>query len=189
MPNIKKIKQTMLEQGIPEQLIKQICLTASADNKPMENLLAFIDQMEKSLSREQCLSIMQEQGCHKTERVSAPFRAFGQTHVNASIAGKISLLSSLDTIYHYQCRLNSDSSLSVYWGYGEKGNYRCLCTAVNKLSEPLLIPLIYCGCCGGHVRYNLQYAFGVKLRLIDIVSSPISSNLENLCEFTFEIVE
>lgn len=114
MPNIKKMKQTMLDQGIPRETIAQIASVVDKDKTPLENITAFIGQMDSLLSRGQCLAIMEEQGCHKTERVVAPFRAFGQAHADQPIEEKIGLLAEIDTIYGYRCRLNPDETLSVY---------------------------------------------------------------------------
>jgi len=50
------------------------------------------------------------------------------------------------------------------------------------------IPLSYCGCCGGHVRFTHQYALGVRLRLMEIVSSFVNSDGEMPCEFLFDII-
>ena len=41
---------------------------------------------------------------------------------------------------------------------------------------------------GGHIRHHYQNILGVKLRLKEIVSSPISSNNKKRCEFLFDIL-
>jgi len=85
--------------------------------------------------------------------------------------------------------LNNDGSLSVYWGAGQAGKYKCVCAAIKKLAAPGNISHTYCGCCGGHVRHNLQNALNVGLRLKEVESSTISSDGKERCEFLFEVVK
>jgi len=64
MPNlIKQIPKTMRKQGISEEIIAQFDF---AETGGAEDVMALINQMDKLLSKEQCLSVMQEQGCCKT---------------------------------------------------------------------------------------------------------------------------
>jgi len=144
--------------------------------------------MDKLLTKEQCLSIMEEQGCCKTGKNDAANRAFGEKHAGKSIKEKVSLYAEADIPYRVPCRLNDDGTLSVFWGMGKDGAYKCVCTGIKKLPQPAKVSRTYCGCCGGHVRHAYQNALGVKLRLKEIVSSAASSGGEERCEFLFEIV-
>lgn len=186
MPNtMLNIKQTMLKKKIPEETMAQF---AFSDNKP-EEIIALINQMDKLLSREQCLSIMEEQGCCITGKPAAAHRAFGRKYADKSVGEKIGLLAELNTTHNPPCRLNPDGTLSVYWKLGHDGDYKCVCGYIKKLSNPIRVSSTFCGCCGGHARQNLQKSLGVSLRLIEIVSSAASSGGEKHCEFLYEISE
>ena len=65
MPDVKSIKKTMQEKGIPTEIMAQINFPASKGNGPAEVLL-LIEQMDNLFTKEQNLSVMSEQGCHKT---------------------------------------------------------------------------------------------------------------------------
>jgi hypothetical protein len=153
-----------------------------------DDIITFINQMDVLLSKEQCLSVMEEQGCNKHERVVAPFRQFGKDNADKTIEEKIKLLDKLESVHKAPYCLNSDGTLSIYWGYERNGNYICVCPITPELTEQKNIPITFCGCCGGHVRYTFQYALGVKLKLKEIVSSANSSNGKSICKFTFEII-
>jgi len=191
MPYPHKIKNTMLKQGISENIIEQFVFP---DSIKLENTIAFIDQMDKLLSKEQCLAIMEEQGCVKTGKMDVASRAFGKEHAYKTLEEKIKLLDEANIPYRPfgQCRLNPDGTLSVggyEYGHKHEGNYKCGCHEIKKLpQQPTNISRTYCGCCGGLWRHLYQNALGVKLRLIEIVSSPLSSNGEKPCEWLFDII-
>ena len=64
MPNLlKQIPETMRKQGIPEETVAQFAIPESGGS---EGVMEFIAQMDKLLTKEQRLSIMQEQGCCKS---------------------------------------------------------------------------------------------------------------------------
>ena len=188
MPNAMKIKRTMSEKGIPEEIIAQFNFPDPKGNRP-EPLIEFVNQMDELLSPEQCLSIMEQQGCCKTGKSDAANRAFWREHADKTLEEKVKLLAETDIPYKVPCRLNHDGTLSVFWSAGQEGSYQCVCSAIKKLRRPGNISRTYCGCCGGHVRHHLQNAFGVGLRLKEVVSSPISSDGEKRCEFLFEVLK
>jgi len=185
MPNIEQMLQTMREQAIPEDTICQFALPKTKKAKATD-VLGFVNQMDALLSKEQRLAVMEEQGCCKHSTKAEPFRLFGEKHADKTLAEKIALLHELDSCHKASCRLNTDGTVSIYWGVA--GYYDCPCSLVNKLKTSV-IPLTFCGCCAGHARYTHQFALGVKLQLKDIVSSMANSNGEKHCEFLFEIVK
>ena len=188
MPKIENMLQTMREQGIPDETISQFVLPKTKKAKP-EDVVGFVSQMDELLSKEQCIAVMGEQGCNKTNRISARFRAFGETHADKTLEERIALLPELDSPHKAFCQLNDDGTLTLMFGLGcKKGDWHCPCTPIKKL-RPAAFPLTYCGCCGAHVRYSHEFALGVKLRLKEIVSSMAHSDGEMPCEFIFEIVK
>lgn len=63
MPNLKKIRDTMKKQKIADEIIAQIDFEADCNNP--YNVISLIDKMDELLTKEQCLSIMEKQGCCK----------------------------------------------------------------------------------------------------------------------------
>jgi len=186
MPNlIKDIKNTMVKKGISEELIVQFDFSEKNYNQP-ERILTLINQMDKLLSKEQCLSIMQEQGCCTTGKPAKAHSDFGKKYAKITVGEKIELFDKLETPHKPSCKLNEDGTLSAFWETGNEGDYKCVCGFMRKLSQPINISKTFCGCCGGHVRKNLQRSLGVKLQLSKIVSSAISSKGKKHCEFIFK---
>lgn len=186
MPNLlKQIPQTMRKQGIPEETIARFDFPEAGG---AEEVMTLINQMDKLLSKQQCLSVMQEQGCCKTGIGPAAHRAFGQTSKEKTLKEKISLLNEVQMPHKAPCRLNEDGTLSVYWGAEDMEKRSCPCGFTKKLPASFEVPLTFCGCCGGHIRNNYQKSLGVKLRLKEIVSSSSSSRGKKRCEFLFEIL-
>ena len=186
MPNLlKQIPETMRKQNIPDETIAQFNIPSESSS---EMVMELIVQMDKLLTEEQCLSIMQEQGCCKTGKPAAPHRAFGIENKDKTLEEKVALLNSANIPHKAPCRLNKDGTLSVYWGKEDLKKKSCPCGLIKKLPDTYEIPKTFCGCCGGHIRSNYQKSLGVKLRLMEIVSSSSSSGGEKRCEFLYEIL-
>jgi len=192
MPNVKLIKKSMKEVGIPTDSIAKINIPKSTGNQPME-VLDLIAQMDSLLTNEQILSVMEEQGCHKTGHMDKINKEFADKHADKKIEDRINLLSDENVHPYVPCKINDDGTFSIYWEIGEKGNYLCVCACIKRLrkEQPDItnVSKIFCGCCGGHIRHHYQNILGITLQLKEVVSSPISSNGKERCEFLFIMVE
>jgi len=183
--NIFDIKRTMLDKGIPTQIMEQFVFPET-EAGTSEEKIAFVNQIDNLLTKEQILSVMEEQGCEKYLHDSA-------AELMAKLKGRpieerIKILNTMDITEQANYRLNNDGTLSIFWDHGENGKYRCVCPTMSKLSKLATVSITFCGCCSGHTKYHSENFLGVKLRLIEIVSSPISSNGEKYCEHRFEII-
>lgn len=185
MPNLlRQIPETMCKQGIPDRIIAEFNFPEAGGS---EEVMALINQMDKLLSEEQRLAIMQEQGCCKTGKPAEPHRAFGIEHAGKTLAEKVELLNKANIPHKAPCHLNGDGTLSVYWGVDNLRKKSCPCGFIKKLPDSYEVPKTFCGCCGGHIRSNYQKSLGVRLRLKEIVSSSSSSGGKKRCEFLYEI--
>jgi hypothetical protein len=181
MPNVKQIIKTMKEQGYSKE-------TLSLFDKSV-SIIDFINQMDALLNKEQCYSIMEEQGCFKGGKLAEPFIDFGKRYADKTLEEKVELFKK-EMRNPAPCRLNADGTVSVFWEYkDEEGRYRCICRKVKKFDKSKVISLTYCACCGGHIRCHYQLAFGVGLWLKEVVSSALVSGGEKRCELLFEVVE
>ncbi len=173
----------MHDKGIPPEVIEQF-IYPKTENETPEEKIAFADQMDKLLSKDQILSIMEEQGCNKNE----PSDEFMLKLKGKPIKDRIRLLNAMDINTEApNARLNEDGTLSIFWDFKKNGKFICVCPIINKLPKPTTVSLTYCGCCSGHIKYHYENFLGVKLRLIETVSSPISSNGGKQCEHLFEM--
>ena len=186
MPNLlKQIPETMRKQGIPEETAARFAIPESGGP---EGVMELVSQMDKLLTKEQRLSIMQEQGCCKSGIGPKAHLAFGREHAGKPLAEKVKLLNDAEGMPHKApCRLNGDGTLTVYWGAENMRGRDCPCGFTKKLPESYAVPLTFCGCCGGHIRNNYQKSLGVKLSLKEIVSSSSNSGGKKRCEFLFDV--
>jgi len=184
--NIWEIKQTMLEKGIPADIMEQFVFPATEAETPEEKI-AFADQMDRLLSKEQIIAVMEEQGCEKYAH--EPHYSALMVKLNGkSIQERIDILNAMDITEQANYRINNDGTLSIFADHKRNEKYICCCPIIHKLSKPAAVSLTYCGCCSGHLKYHAETFLGVKLRLKEIVSSPISSDGEKYCEHLFEII-
>ena len=187
--NILKATQTMKDKGIPDEIIAQFDIPDLKGNLP-EPRIAFIEQMDKLLTKEQCLSIMENQGCCKTGKRDKDCKAFGKEHKDKPLAEKLTLLFTVENMMSPV--LNGDGTFTISWGGYQNGIHTgkttCSCGTIKKLKQPFSVSSTYCGCCAGHFLYHYQNALRVKLRLKEIVSSPLNTNGDKPCSFTFEII-
>jgi len=189
MPKIENMMQTMREQGIDEIIISQLPMPRIKKATP-EEIVAFVKGMDEHLSKEQCIAVMDEQGCNKSNKYSAQFRKLGELHKDKTLEERITFLNDFDSHHKVdKCILNDNGTVTFIMGLdGKKGDWYCPCTPIKKL-KPYDFPLTYCGCCAAHVRYTHEFALGVKLRLKEIISSKANSDGEKPCEFIFDIIE
>ena len=187
MPSKKKMCASMRKIGVPEDVVSQFDCTDQKGNRP-EPVIGFLDQMEKLLTKEQCMAVMEQQGCCKGGKRDTDCKAFGKEHKDKPLAEKLALMSNIE--YMMLPRINGDGSFTITMTGHQNGVHAgkttCSCGAIKKLKQPFSVTSTYCGCCAGHFLYHYQNALGVKLRLREIDSSPLDSNCENPCSFTFE---
>lgn len=188
MPGIKKIKASMLKQAIPQEIMEQFDFTEVKGNHP-EPVLALIEKMDELLTKEQCLAIMEEQGCCKGGKRDKDCKAFAKEHAGKTTEEKLSLINNVE--YMMSPQDNKDGTftitLSGYQNGVHTGQTTCSCGLIKKLKQPFSVSPTYCGCCAGHFRYHYQNMLGVPVKLKEIVSSPLNTDGEKPCRFLFEI--
>jgi hypothetical protein len=188
MPFLDKIEKTMIKEGISSEIIKKMGIDHPINNDT-QNVLAVIERMDKILTNEQKLAIMEKQGCCKGGQRDRDCKAFGKENKDKPLAEKLKLLSGIQ--YMMSPRLNNDGTITVFYGGHQNGVHTgkttCSCGQIKKLKQPFSVSSTFCGCCAGHFLYHYQNALGIKLRLKEIVSSPLNTNGEKQCEFKFEV--
>ena len=146
--------------------------------------------MDELLTEEQCLAIMEREGCSKGGQRDKDCKAFGKEHRDKPLAEKLALMLNIENMM--EPHLNEDGSFTITMSGHQNGVHTgvttCSCGAIKKLKQPFSVSQTYCGCCAGHFLYHYQNALSVKLRLKTINSSPLNTNGALPCSFTFEVV-
>jgi hypothetical protein len=190
MPNIReRYKTAMEEAGVLPEIIEQFDLESAFRSNPAARI-ALIDKMDELLTPEQCMAVLEQQGCSKTGTRDKDCKAFAKEHGGKPLAEKVKLLSGVQWM---MSPVLEGDTITVTWGGNQNGVHQgkttCSCGTIKRLTQPFTVSKTYCGCCAGHFRYHYQNALGVKLRLKEIVSSPLDSNDEDPCSIRFEIIE
>ena len=189
MPTLKKIRDTMEKQKVNHVIMEQMDFEADCNNP--YNIISLIDKMDELLTKEQCFSIMEKQGCCKGGQRDKDCKEFAKEHGNKPLSEKLELISSIQ--YMMSPHLNEDGTFTITFGdYNNgvhKGKYTCSCSSIKKIKQPFSVSPTYCGCCAGHFLYHYQNALGVKLKLKEINSSPLNTYGEEPCSFTFEVID
>ncbi len=190
MPNIKRMGRTMSKMKISPDIMAQMDFDADDRGNNVLPRIAVIDKMDELLTNEQKLAVLESEGCCKGGKRDAACKAFGKEHKDKPLAEKLALMFTVE--YMMNPRLNDDGSFTITMSGHQNGVHTgkttCSCGAIKKLKQPLTVSKTYCGCCAGHFLYHYQNALGVNLRIKEINSSPLDSNGENPCSFTFEVV-
>ncbi|MDR2897879.1 MAG: hypothetical protein LBU99_03620 [Spirochaetaceae bacterium] len=190
MPNIKRMGETMKKMGIPKEVLEQMdCNASTLGNNPLPTI-AVIDKMDKLLSNKQKYAVLEKEGCSKGGKRDVDCKAFGQEHSDLNLSEKLELVKTVE--YMMAPVLNEDGSITItlsgHQNGVHKGKTTCSCGAIKKLKQPFSVSKTYCGCCAGHFLYHYQNMLGVRLRLKEVDSSPLDTNGEMPCQFTFEVI-
>ena len=191
MPNIKRMGETMRKLKIPQDVLAQMDFEASSTigNNPMPTI-AVINKMDEYLTDEQKYIVMEKEGCCKGGKRDKDCKIFGKEHADKNFAEKLLLFKTVE--YMMLPVLNEDGSFTVTMSGHQngvhKGKTTCSCGAIKKLKQPFNVSKTYCGCCAGHFLYHYQNMLGVKLKIKNIKSSPLDTNGEMPCQFTFDVV-
>ena len=133
MPSKRKIGESMRKIGISEEIISQFDCTDQNRNRP-EAKIEFIDLMDKLLTKEQCLAVMEREGCCKGGKRDKDCKAFGKEHKDKPLAEKLALLLNVENMM--SPRLNSDGSFTVtmsgYQNGVHTGKTTCSCGTIKN---------------------------------------------------------
>jgi hypothetical protein len=191
VPSLKKMKDAAIKLKIPDEIIAQIGFDADTSGGNPLPFIAAITKMDEVLSPELSMAVMERQGCCKGGQRDIDCKAFGKKYEDKPLGEKITLLSTVQ--YMMSPVLNEDNTITVAFSGYQNGKHTgantCSCSVIKKLKQPFSISPTYCGCCAGHFKYHYQNALGVKLRLLRIESSPLNTNCEAPCSFTFEVLD
>ena len=85
--------------------------------------------------------------------------------------------------------LNGDGSITlraVSYYDGEK--FLCACPNFNGVKRDYSVSKNYCFCCAGHFKHHYEIMLGLKLKTLEIISSPLDSRGKNPCVIKFGVL-
>jgi len=196
MPNIMNIEKTMRQLKVSPKIIAQMGFGREQyfSEWQLQSIITVLDNMEKRLTKEQILAVMERQGCHKTGKYDKKYKTFGKENAEKPLSEK--LKTAVDTAFdsdipyindignivlEVRCYIDGDNSAFSL------ASYHCA-SRIAKADKPLRIPHTFCGCCAGHKMYHWQNALGIKLQLFSIDISPNKNEKSPMRVFTYKII-
>lgn len=194
MPAPEKFKKTLQEYSISSEVMDRIYegFENITDKSAKKDKVAFFTQalhvMKESLSEVEVKDIIEANACCKSGTRERNSKQFAKEYKDLSIPERLQLISERPHLNMGKAELDEQGFLMVYGvSYRVDGKFECACPTVNKIKRDYDIPREYCYCCGGHFKYHYEIMLGVKLELVEIVSSPHDTHGEKACVFKYQI--
>jgi hypothetical protein len=196
MPSPEKFRETLddfhVEKEIMDEMYRGFDKLISKTNKKIKS--AFFKQalevMNEKLPKEKVQDIIEANDCCKSGAREKNSKEFAKNNAELGIADKLKLISNRQYLNMGSEELDEDGFLMVHAvSYHPEEKFECACPTVSKIKRDYAIPREYCYCCGGHFKYHYEIMLGVKLKLVEIVSSPHDTDGEKPCAFRYYILD
>lgn len=193
MPSPEKFKESLEKFSLDEKVIAQI-------NEGFEDIVSKSPKKIKAAYFKQAVDIMTEQvdaqklqdifewnACCKGGVREKLSKAFAKENAHLSIDEKLEKIKSVPNMG--EPLRNEDGTITVKAvNYSDGEKYLCACSNFNGLKYDYSVSKNYCFCCAGHFKHHYEIMLGVKLKTLEIESSPLESNGKNPCVIKFAIL-
>ena len=195
MPSPEKFRETLDDFKVSRDIIDEMYVgfdgIVSKTNKKIKSAFfkQALDVMNEKLPPEKVQEIIEANACCKSGGRKKASEEFARINADKTTEEKLALISARPYLNMGSAELDENRQLLVHavsFHPGEK--FECACPTVSKIKRDYTIPREYCYCCGGHFKYHYEIMLGVKLKLVEIVSSPHDTGGEMPCVFRFEIM-
>ena len=193
MPYPSKLRKSLVEHNIDESIINQIFRGYEdlQDKSPKKEKITFfteaMNKIDELMDYDTKYQIIDWCACCKSGKRAKDVKKLTKEFEGESLKKKLKALWEVPNMGQPVVNENGYIKTGIY--YKDDNKYKCACTCFHneKITEP--ISSTYCLCCAGHFRHHYQNALGVKLKTVEVVSSPISSLGKDPCVFTYEILD
>lgn len=193
MPSPEKFKRSLETFCVDENVISQIYegYEDIVDKAPKKTRAAFfkraVDIMTEQVEMQQLQAVFEWNACCKSGAREKVSKSFAKENGNCTIEQKLEKIK--DIPYMGQPSIDEQGIITVNAvSYSNGAKYLCACPNFNGAAFDDSVSKNYCFCCAGHFRHHYEIMLGVKLKTLEIVSSPLDSNGNNPCMIRFEIV-
>jgi hypothetical protein len=160
-----------------ENILRKTTPAKKADwmREAMLRMNKLLDLKTRKTVREAC-------ACRLTGRPLKASQAIARN--NKSLEDRIRAANKAISVYGGCVQMQENGEVLMRFAPEGLDHYRCPC--LPGADKPL--PVTYCFCCGGHVKYHLQISLGRELDYT-IHSTALSSGGKFPCTFSFRIKE
>ena len=193
MPSPEKFKKSLEKFGIDKDVISQINegYEDIVDKAPKKTKVAYFkratDIMTGQVEAQKLQDVFEWNACCKGGVREKTSKAFAKENAHLSIDEKLARIKDVPNMG--QASRNEDGTITVNAvSYSNGERYLCACPNFNGLTYDYDVSKNYCFCCAGHFKYHYEIMLGVKLKTLEIVSSPLDSAGNNPCVIKYAIV-
>ncbi|QSX05712.1 hypothetical protein JYG23_13760 [Sedimentibacter sp. zth1] len=193
MPCPEKFKESLVKFEVSDSIIHSINSGYDdiVSSTPKKIRAAYfkhaMDVFDEKLDFDKKREILDWNACCKSGSRDKASKAFAKENSGIPLKEKLEKVKNVP--YMGKPVLNGDGTITILAvEYLENGKYACACTNFNKLKRDYSVSKTYCLCCCGHFRYHYQKMLDIKLKLREVVSSPLDSDGKYPCVLNFEIV-
>lgn len=193
MPSPEKFKESLEKFNIDEKIIAEInegyedIVTKTPKKTKAAYFKRAVDIMTEKVDANVLQEVFQWNACCKGGAREKASKAFAKENADKSIDERIELIKKVPNMGQpYKNRDNTITVNAVSYSNGEK--YLCACSNFNGLKYNYSVSKNYCFCCAGHFKHHYEIMLGVKLKTLEITSSPLDSNGENPCVIKFALL-
>ena len=192
MPSLGKFQESLEKFAVDEKTVAQIKEGFGMPDSKMpkkERALYFkqaVDVLSERVEHETFQEIFEWNACCKGGAREKASKAFAKKNVTLSLAEKLELIKEVPNMG--SPAQNADGTITVHAvSYSDGEKFLCACPNYNGVKRDYSVSKNYCFCCAGHFKYHYEIMLGVKLKTLEIVSSPLDSDGEFPCVIKFAI--
>lgn len=193
MPSPEKFKKSLEKFGIGEKVISQINegYEDTVDKTPKKTRAAYfkraVDIMTEQVDSQKLQDIFEWNACCKGGAREKASKAFAKENEHLFIDEKLEKIKGVPNMG--EPLRNEDGTITVKAvSYSDGEKYLCACSNFSGLKYDYGVSKNYCFCCAGHFKYHYEIMLGLKLKTLEIESSPLESNGKYPCVIKFAIL-
>lgn len=193
MPSLGKFQESLITFNVDEKIVSQINEGfGKVDSKTpkKERALYFkraVDIMDENMESDIFQAVFEWNACCKGGAREKASKAFAKNNEHLSLEEKLELIK--DVPYMGRPVRNEDGTITVHAVYYSDGDkFLCACSNFNGVKRDYSVSKKYCFCCAGHFKYHYEIMLGVKLKTLEVVSSPLDSDGKNPCIIKYGII-
>ena len=195
MPSPEKFRETLddfkVSQDVIDEMYQNFGKLESKTNKKIKSAFfkQALDVMNEKLPKGQVQQIIEANACCKSGARLKASREFARIQADKPLEERLQLISERPYMNMGSAELCENGDILVHavsFHNGER--YECVCPTISKVKRDYAIPREYCYCCGGHFKFHYEIMLGVKLKLVEIVSSPHNTEGREPCAFRFRVL-
>ena len=196
MPCPEKFAESLEKFDINQDIIDEIFdgYEDIVSKTPKKKKAAFfkraIDILDKKVDKNTTQNLLEWNACCKSGARQKASKEFARKNSDLTLEEKLKKIRKAQYMNMGEPWIIDNETLkinAVSYIYEEK--YACGCSNFRRLKRDYPVSSHYCYCCGGHFKYHYEIMLGVKLELLEVVSSPLDTDGKEPCVFRYRILQ